>query len=95
MAFSLKYRPNGEFYTFEARLVANGFSQVEGWDFHETFWPTTKMSTIRIVLSLAVQKRYELRQFDIKTAYLNAKLDEDILMGQSEGFENFDEEEKH
>ena len=43
------------------------------------------MSTIRIVLSLVVQNRYELRQLDIKAAYLTAKLDEDILMKQPEG----------
>ena len=52
------------------------------------------MSTIRIVLSLAVQNRYQLRQLDIKTAYLNAKLDEDILMKQPEGSEKFNEEGK-
>ena len=52
------------------------------------------MSTIKIVLSLAVQNRYQLRQLDIKTAYLNAKLDEEILMKQSEGFQKFDEERK-
>ena len=49
------------------------------------------MSTIRIVLSLAVQNRYQLRQLGLKTAYLNAKLDEEILMKQLEGLEKFDE----
>ena len=62
--------------------------------FHETCLPETKMSTIRIVLSLAVQNRYELRQLDIRTAYLNGKLDEDVIMKQPEGFEKFDEEGK-
>ena len=89
----LKYGPNGEIPRFKARFVAKGFGQVEGRDFHETYSPTAKMSTIRIVLSLAVQNRYQLRQLDIKTAYLNAKLDEEILMKQPEGFEKFDEEE--
>ena len=92
--FALKYGPNGEISRFKARFVAKGFSQVEGRDFHETYSPTAKMSTIRIVLSLAVQNRYQLRQLDIKTAYLNAKLDEEILMKQPEGFEKFDEEGK-
>ena len=90
----MKYGPNDEISRFKARFVAKGFSQVEGKDFHETYSPTAKMSTIRIVLSLAVQNRYQLRQLDIKTVYLNAKLDEQILMKQPEGFEKFDEEGK-
>ena len=52
------------------------------------------MLAIRIVLSLAVQNRYQLRQLDIKTAYLNPKLDEEILIKQPEGLEKFDEEVK-
>ena len=52
------------------------------------------MSTIRIVLRLAVKNRYELRQLYIKTKYLNAKLDEDSLMKQPKGFEKFDEQGK-
>ena len=52
------------------------------------------MSTIKIVLSLAVKNRYELKQLDIKTAYLRAKLDEDNLMKQPEGFDKIDEEGK-
>ena len=90
----MKYGPNGEISRFKARFVAKGFSQVEGRDIHETYSPTAKMPTIRIVLSLAVQNRYQLRQLDIKTAYLNAKLDKEILMKQPEGFEKFDEEGK-
>ena len=74
--FALKYGPNGEIYRFKARFVAKGFSQVEGRNFHETYSPTAKMSTIRTVLSLAVQNRYQLRQLDIKTAYLNAKINQ-------------------
>ena len=90
----MKYGPNGETSRFRAKFVAKGFSQVEERDFHETYSPTAKMSTIRIVLSLAVQNRYQLRQLDISTAYLNAKIDKDILMKQPEGFEKFDEEGK-
>ena len=92
--FALKYGTNGEISRFRARFVAKGFSQVEGRDFQETYSPTVKMSTMRIILSLAVQNRYQLRQLDIKTAYLNAKLDEEILMKQPEGFAKFDEEGK-
>ena len=90
--FALKYGTNCETSGFKARFVAKGCSQVEGRGFRETYLPTAKMSTIRI--GLAVQDRYQLRQLDIKTAYLNAKLDEEILMKQPEGFEKFDEEGK-
>ena len=79
---------------FKARFIAKGFSQVERGNFHSTYSPTTKMTIIRKFLSLAVQNRYELRQSDIKTAYLNAKLNEDIFMKQPEVFEKFDEEAK-
>ena len=92
--FTLKYGPNGEIFRFKASFVAKSLNQLEGMDFHEIYSPTTKMSIIRIVLNLAVQNRYELRQLDIKTAYLNAKLDEDFLMKQPEGFDKFDEEGK-
>ena len=88
----MKYGPNGEISRFKARFAAKGFSQVRGKGFHETFSPTAKMSIIRIVQSLAAQNGFELRQLDVKTAYLNAKLGEDILMKQPEGFEKFDEE---
>ena len=92
--FALKYGHSGEHSRFKAGIVAKGFSQVEGRDFHEKYSPAIKMSTIRIALSLAIQNRYQLRQIDIKTAYMNAKLDEDILMKQPERFEKFDEEGK-
>ena len=90
----MKYGPNGEISRFKAKFVDKGFIQVERRDFYETYLPTAKMSTVKIVLSLAVRNRYQLRQLDIKTEYLNAKLDEEILMKQPEGFEKIDEEGK-
>ena len=86
----MKYGPIGEVSIFKARFLAKCFSQVEGREFHETYLPTIKMSTIRIVLSLAVQNRYQLRDLEIKTAYLNVKLNDKNLMKQPRGFETFD-----
>ena len=65
---------------FKARLVTKGFTQIPGQDFNYTFTPVARWDSIRTVLSLATIHDYELRQLDIKTAYLNGPLDEEIYM---------------
>ena len=82
--FALKFAPDGDICPCKARFVAKGFSQVFGNDFYETYSPTTKLSTIRILMS-------QLKQMDIKTAYLNAPIQEDVVIKQPEGFELLDE----
>ena len=64
-------------------------SKNEGKDFHETVSPGTKMWTIRKILSLAVQNMGELRQLDIDTSDLKAKLDEDVFMKQPETLKGY------
>ena len=76
---------NGNIVTRKARLVARGFSQVEGLDYIDTFSPTLRQDTFRIFISIAVQNKYDLHQMDIKAAYLNADLEEDIYMEIPEG----------
>ena len=71
---------------YKARYVAKGFSQVKGIDFHETFLPTAKFTTIRMLMQIAVQKDLIVHQMDVKTAYLNADIDCDIFLQQPEGF---------
>ena len=80
--FGVKYGPTGEISRFKAMFVAKGYSQVIGKDFHETYSPTTRLSTIRLIVSLSVQKGSKIRQMDIKTAYLNAPIAEEIYMKQ-------------
>ena len=92
--FALKFGPDGDICRYEARFVAKGFSQVFGKDFWETYSPTTRLSTIRILMSLAISKNYQLIQMDIKTAYLNAPIEEDVVIKQPEGFELLDEDGK-
>ena len=65
---------------FKARLVAKGFTQIPGQDFNYTFAPVAHWDSIRAVLSIATLNDYELRQLDVKTAYLNGPLEEEIYM---------------
>ena len=74
----------------KARYVAKGFSQIKDIDFTETFSPTAKLTSIRILIQLAVNQNLKLHQLDVKTAYLNAKIDHEIYMEQPRGFEQFD-----
>lgn len=78
--------PGVEEPRFKARLVAQGFSQVEGIDYTEVFAPVVKHVSIRIMLSLVANEDFELEQLDVKTAFLNGELEEEIFMNQPEGF---------
>ena len=73
--------------TFKACYVAKGYSQVSGSDYHETFSPTARMSSIRVLLQHAVQNDMLVHQMDVKTAYLNAPIDCEIFMEQPKGYE--------
>ena len=69
----------------KASLVARGFTQMEGIDYHEVFAPVVKHVSIRVLLSLVVNLDPELEQMDVKTAFLHGNLDEDLFMEQPEG----------
>ena len=71
---------------YKARLVAQGFSQIPGLDFEETYSPTIRFTSIRLILALACCYNLELRHIDVKGAYLNGKLQDDVYMKQPEGF---------
>ncbi|WZY88109.1 hypothetical protein YC2023_044844 [Brassica napus] len=72
----------------KSRLVARGFSQKEGIDYHEVFAPVVKHVSIRTLLSLVVNMDLKLEQMDIKTAFLHGNLEEDLYMEQPEGYED-------
>ena len=65
---------------YKARLVAKGCSRRFGIDYHETFAPVAKMVTIRTILSIAVRMSLHIHQMDVKTAFLNGKLEEEVYM---------------
>src|SRR5271170_2853988 len=71
---------------YKARLVAQGFSQVEGVDFNELFSPVVRFESMRLVFVLAALKGWYMTGVDVRTAYLYGKLDEEIYMCQPEGF---------
>nr|GEX63801.1 retrovirus-related Pol polyprotein from transposon TNT 1-94 [Tanacetum cinerariifolium] len=82
----LKRDKNGAITRYKARYVAKGFRQQQGIDFHETFSPVVKSTTIRAVLSLAVTNDCPLRQLDIQNAFLHGNMKEHVYMKQPSGF---------
>jgi hypothetical protein len=66
----------------KAHLVAQGFSQVEGLDFGETFAPVTHLEAIRILLAFAASKGFKLYQMDVKNAFLNGVIHEEVFVRQ-------------
>ncbi|KAK8995295.1 hypothetical protein V6N11_069734 [Hibiscus sabdariffa] len=72
--------------TYKGRLVAKCFQQIHGVDYDETFSPVAMFKSIRILLAIAAFHDYEIWQMDVKTAFLNGKLEEDVYMTQPEGF---------
>ncbi|CAI7861983.1 unnamed protein product, partial [Closterium sp. NIES-53] len=79
-------RPPGSPPVFKARYVAQGFSQRQGLDFFQTFSPTSKMTTLRVLLHVATQRDYELHSLDFNTAFLHGSLHEEILLCHPPGF---------
>ncbi|KAK8631622.1 hypothetical protein V6N13_028405 [Hibiscus sabdariffa] len=77
---------DGNVQTYKGRLVAKGYRQIHGIDYDETFSPITMFKSIRILLAIAAFHDYEIWQMDVKTAFLNGKLEEDVYMTQPEGF---------
>jgi hypothetical protein len=85
--FKNKQGEDGEVVRNKARLVAQGYSQVEGLDFGETFALVARIEAIWILLAFAASKGFKLYQMDVKSAFLNGVKEEEVYVRQPPGFE--------
>ena len=83
--FKRKFNPDGSIEKYKARLVAKGFTQKQNIDYFDTFAPVTRISSIRVLIALASIHKLFIHQMDVKTAFLNGDLEEEIYMEQPEG----------
>jgi len=90
--YKVKHAVDGNVEKYKARFVARGFSQREGVDYEETFAPVARYSSIRVVISIASEMGWSIHQMDVKTAFLNDIIEEEIYIEQSQGFEVHDRE---
>ena len=84
--FMRKTDADGSVTIYKARLVAKGFQQVQGVDYDEIFSIVEMLKYVRIMLEIAAFYDYEIWQMDVKTAFLNGFLEEELYMMQPEGF---------
>ena len=84
--FKKKTDADGNVIVYKYRLVTKGFRQVQGVDYDETFSPVAMLNSVQIMLAIAALYDYEIWQMDIKTAFLNGFLKEELYMMQPEDF---------
>lgn len=86
--FTLKFNPDGTLERYKARLVARGFTQQYGVDYTETFAPTVRMATLRAFFAIVACEDLECRQYDIKNAFTESKLTEELWMKVPQGLQS-------
>jgi hypothetical protein len=86
--YKIKHKPDGSIDQYKARLVAKGLKQCYDIDYDDTFSPVVKLSTIRLVISIAVSQGWSLHQLDVQNAFLHGVLEKEVFMKQPPGFED-------
>ena len=84
--FKKKMKDDGTIDKYKARLVVKGFRQREGLDYFDTYSPVTRITSIRMLITLAALYGLQIHQMDVKTTFLNGDLEEEIYKNQHEGF---------
>ena len=84
--FKRKMKADGDIDKYKARLVVKGYKQREGLDYFDTYSPITRITSIRMLISIAAVYKLEIHQMDVKTTSLNGDLEEEIYLEQLEGF---------
>lgn len=84
--YKVKVNPKGEVVKYKARLVARGFLQRHGVDYEEVFAPVARIETVRVVVAHASMQRWKVHQLDVKSAFLNGELEEEVYVEQPAGF---------
>jgi len=85
--FTIKFKSDGSLERYKARLVAKGFTQTYGIDYLETFTSVAKLNSIRVLLIIAVNLDWPFQRLDVKNAFLNGTLEEEVYMDPPPGFE--------
>lgn len=84
--FKVKKDPSGKIVKHKARLVVKGYAQVQGVDYDEVFAPVARMETVRLLLALAAQGEWQVHHMDVKSAFLNGNLEEEVYVHPPPGF---------
>jgi len=84
--FKVKKDPQGKIIKHKARPVAKGYAQCEGVDFEEVYAPVARIETVRLMIALAAQKGWKIHHMDVKSAFLNGDLVEEVYVQQPPGF---------
>jgi hypothetical protein len=84
--YKIKHAADGSIEKYKAIFVARGFSQREGEDYDETFAPVAKYTSIRLIIAIASVMGWKLHQMDVKIAFLNGVIEEEVYIEQPQGF---------
>jgi hypothetical protein len=85
--FKIKHVVDGSIDKYKARFVARGFSQKKGIDYEEMFSRVARYTSIRTIIALTAKMKWKSHQMDVKTAFLNGVIEEEVYIEQPQGFE--------